>query len=107
MKISTTGLKFGKNTVKTQYHYASESNKHQISWQTQQDLTITITSFIDLCKYTMDKKFQDIYPEKTYIIPRRLNQDIVESWFSHQRGLCGDSQATVSQYAQNNTKLLS
>jgi hypothetical protein len=52
---------------------------------TQQDLTITITSFIDLCKYTMDKQFQNIYPKKTYIIPRRLNQDIVESWFSHQR----------------------
>lgn len=56
----------------------------------------------------MDKKFQDIYPEKPYIIPRRLNQDIVESWFSHQRGLCGDScEPTVSQYGQNNTKLLS
>ena len=55
----------------------------------------------------MDKKFHDIHPEKTYIIPRRLNQDIVESWFSHQRGLCGDShEPTVSQYGQNNTKLL-
>ena len=72
-------FKIWQNTVKTQYHSASESNKHQISWQTQQDLTITITSFIDLCKYIMDKKFQDIYPEKPYIIPRRLNQDIVES----------------------------
>jgi hypothetical protein len=40
----------------------------------------------------MDKKFQDIYPEKPYIIPRRLNQDIVKSWFSDQRGLCDDSQ---------------
>jgi hypothetical protein len=56
----------------------------------------------------MDKKFQDIYPEKPYIIPRCLNQNIVESWFSHQRGLCGDSrEPTVSQYGQNNTKLLS
>jgi hypothetical protein len=56
----------------------------------------------------MDNKFQDICPEKPYIIPRRLNQDIVESWFSHQRGLCGDSrEPTVSQSGQNNTKLLS
>ena len=56
----------------------------------------------------MDKQFQNIYPKKTYIIPRRLNQDIVESWFSHQRWLCGDSrEPTVSQYGQNNTKLLS
>jgi hypothetical protein len=36
-------FKIWQNTVKTQYHSASESNKHQISWQTQQDLTITIT----------------------------------------------------------------
>ncbi|CAG2207965.1 unnamed protein product [Mytilus edulis] len=31
------------------------------------------------------------YPTKPYTIPKRFNQDIVEGWFSHQRGCCGDN----------------
>ena len=69
---------------------------------------MTLSSFIDLLKYIFSQQFQEKYPSKPYIIPKRLNQDIVEGWFSHQRGCCGDNrEPTVLQYGYNNMKLLS
>ena len=86
----------------------SEIQKHNISWQTIQDTHLTLSSFIDLLKYIFSQQFQEKYPSKPYIIPKRLNQDIVEGWFSHQRGCCGDNrEPTVLQYGYNNMKLLS
>ncbi|CAC5385467.1 unnamed protein product [Mytilus coruscus] len=86
----------------------SEIQKHNISWQTIQDVHLTLSSFIDLVKYVCSQQFQMKYPTKPYIIPKRFNQDIVEGWFSHQRGCCGDNrEPTVIQYGYNNTKLLS
>ena len=59
----------------------SEIQKCSLSWQTIQDVHLTISSVVDLIKYTNSEEFKEKYPSATYIIPKRLNQDIVESWF--------------------------
>ena len=51
---------------------------------------LTIGSFVDLVKYTNSDELKEKYPPVTYIIPKRLTQDIVESWLSYQIGCCGD-----------------
>ena len=91
-----------------QFIIPSEIQNHRISWQTIEDVHLTISSLIDLVKYISREDFRVMYPSAPYIIPKRLNQDIVESWFSHQRGCCGDNrEPTVMQYGCNSTKLLS
>ncbi|CAC5390213.1 unnamed protein product [Mytilus coruscus] len=96
------------NDIENKYIMPSEVQKHNISWQTRQDVHLTISAFLDLIKYISSEQCQTMYPSKPYIIPKRLSQDIVESWFSQQRACCGSSrEPTVMQYGFNCTKLLS
>jgi hypothetical protein len=67
----------------------NEMQKCCISWQTIQDVHLTIGSFVDLVKYTNSDEFKEKYPPVSYIIPKRFNQDIVKSWFSYQMDCCG------------------
>ena len=81
-----------------------------MSWQTFQEVHLTLGCFVDLVQYTNSEEFKEKYPSATYMIPKRLNQDIhvVESWFSFQIGCCGDvREPTVLQYENNSTKLIS
>ena len=50
----------------------SEIQKCSLSWQTIQDVHLTISSFVDLIKYTNSEEFKEKYPSATYIIPKRL-----------------------------------
>ena len=53
------------------------------------------------------KEFKNSYGE-LYIIPKRLNQDIVESFFSSQRQMCGGStNMTAFTYGYNVNGLIS
>lgn len=53
------------------------------------------------------KEFKDAYGE-LYIIPKRLNQDIVESFFSSQRQMCGGStNMTAFTYGYNVNGIIS
>lgn len=60
-------------------------------------------------------QFQSKYPDKYYIIPKRISQDVVESFFSLQRQSCGGTNnMTAYTYGYNisstlasSTKLLS
>jgi hypothetical protein len=68
---------------------------------------LTLSSFIDLLKYLFSQQFHEKNPSKPYIISKKLNkdQDIVEGWFSHQRGCCGNNRIpSVSQYGYKNIK---
>jgi hypothetical protein len=72
-----------------EYIIPSEIQKHNISWQTIQDIHLTLSSFIDLLKYLFSQQFQEKNPSKPYIILKKLNKDQdIEGWFSHQRGCC-------------------
>ena len=63
-----------------------------MSWQTM-EVHLTIGAFVDLDKYTNSEEFKEKYLSATYIIPKRLNQDIVESFLSVSKGFLGMSRA--------------
>ena len=73
---------------------SNEIQKCSISWQTTQDVNLTLCCFVDLVQYTNSKEFKEKYISATYTNPKRINQEIhvVKSWFSFQIGCCGDLQ---------------
>jgi hypothetical protein len=73
---------------------SNEIQKCSISWQTTQDVHLTLCCFVDLVQYTNSEEFKEKYISATYTNPKRINQEIhvVESWFSFQIGCCGDLQ---------------
>ena len=60
---------------------SNEMQKCRLSWQTIQDVHLTLGSFNDLVKYTSSEELKEKFLSATYIIPKRLNQyiDVVES----------------------------
>ena len=61
----------------------------------------TIDALKRLLKFIDSKKFREEYGE-LFIIPAKLNQDFVESFFSTQRQMCGGTQnMTAYVYACN------
>ena len=73
---------------------SNEIQKCSISWQTTQDVHLTLCCFVDLVQYTNSEEFKEKCISATYNNPKRINQEIhvVESWFSFQIGCCGDLQ---------------
>lgn len=68
---------------------------------------LSISCLQELVGYITQTEFQEVYGE-VYLIPKRLNQDIVESFFSLQRQLCGGNRnITAYSYAYNVNGILS
>ncbi|CAB4035651.1 Hypothetical predicted protein, partial [Paramuricea clavata] len=62
---------------------------------------VTIDALKGLLKFMESDKFQEEYGE-LFLIPGKLNQDFVESFFSCQRQMCGGTQnMTAYVYAYN------
>ena len=62
---------------------------------------MSIDGLKELVAYLNTDEFKDKYGN-VYVIPKRLNQDIVESFFSSQRQMCGGSQnMTAFTYGYN------
>ena len=70
-------------------------------------LQLSISCLQELMAYITSEEFKEVYGE-AYLIPKRLNQDIVESFFSLQRQLCGGNRnMTAYSYAYNVNGILS
>ena len=64
-------------------------------------LKVSIDGLKELVAYINTDEFKAEYGN-VYIIPKRLNQDIVESFFSSQRQMCGGSRnMTAFTYGYN------
>ena len=78
-------------------------------------LQVSINGFNSLVQFVESPLFQSKYPDNHYIIPKRISQDVVESFFSVQRQSCGGTtNMTAYTYGYNisstlasSTKLLS
>ena len=78
-------------------------------------LQVSINGFKSLVQFIESPLFQSKYPGNHYIIPKRISQDVVESFFSIQRQSCGGTNnMTAYTYGYNisstiasSTKLLS
>jgi hypothetical protein len=78
-------------------------------------LQVSINGFKSLVQFIESPLFQSKYPGNHYIIPKRISQDVVESFFSVQRQSCGGTNyMTAYTYGYNisstlasSTKLLS
>jgi len=64
-------------------------------------LKVSIDGLKELVAYINTDEFKAEYGN-VYIIPKRLNQDIIESFFSSQRQMCGGSRnMTAFTYGYN------
>ena len=82
------------------------SNEMQHIMANKSNVPLTIDSFVYLFEYTNSEEYKEKYTSATYIIPKRLNQRILEAWFSLQKGCCVDGrEPTVMQYDNNSTKI--
>ena len=78
-------------------------------------LQVSINGFKSLVQFIESPLFQSNYPGNHYTIPKRISQDVVESFFSIQRQSCGGTNnMTAYTYGYNigstiasSTKLLS
>ena len=52
-------------------------------------LQVSINDLKALLQFVESPLFQSKYPDNHYIIPKRISQDVVESFFSVQRQSCG------------------
>ena len=64
------------NRIEHEFIMSNEMQKCRLSWQTIQDVHLTLGTFVDLVKYTSSEEFKEKFLSATYIIPKRLNQDI-------------------------------
>ena len=70
-------------------------------------LQVAINGFKSLVQYTDSAIFQSMYPGNHYIIPKRISQDVVESFFSIQRQACGGTtNMTAFTYGYNINSIL-
>ncbi|XP_013422136.2 uncharacterized protein LOC106182054 isoform X2 [Lingula anatina] len=74
----------------------TNDQKHLFSHQTRDDLSSSILGFIS---YVDNKLLR--FPS-TYVVPARLNSDLVENFFSSQRAMCNGANAnpTYLQYCK-------
>ncbi|KXJ19976.1 hypothetical protein AC249_AIPGENE15268 [Exaiptasia diaphana] len=102
-----TYFKNWKAELQQLYKAKAEISSHFITWQTMFDLEVSIDGLKELLTYIQSVEFQNSYGQ-LYIIPKRLNQDIVESFFSSQRQMCGGStNMTAFTYGYNVNGLIS
>ena len=63
---------------------------------------MTIDGLKELLAYMDTDEFKQEYGSDLYIVPKRLNQDVVESFFSSQRQMCGGTRnMTAYTYGYN------
>ncbi|XP_028407341.1 uncharacterized protein LOC114529968 [Dendronephthya gigantea] len=95
-------FKSWKNELASIYALKSEISSHFISWQTMFDIQVTINGFKALVKFIGTPEFRSLHGSPPYIIPKRISQDIVESFFSMQRQACGGTNnMTAYTYGYN------
>ena len=87
----------------------SARRDHFMSWQTLEDLKLTLAAMKAFIKYIEDDEdFNNNVGRNLYIIPKRISQDFVESFFSKQRQSCGGTQnMTAFTYGYNINSSLS
>ena len=85
------------------FNSKSARRDHFMSWQTLEDLTLSLATLKALINYIKnDNFFTNKFGRDLYIIPKRISQDFVESFFSKQRQSCGGTQnMTAYTYGYN------
>ena len=69
---------------------------------------VTINGFKELIKFIGTPEFKSLHGSHPYIIPKRVSQDIVESFFSMQRQACGGTNnMTAYTYGYNVNSMIS
>ena len=93
--------------LRNDYPERSQRAPHFISWQTHEDINLTVNGFCGLTAHLCQPSFTSQHFAGHFIIPKRLSQDIIESHFSQQRGGCGGNQnMTAYAYSYNNQRLM-
>ena len=93
--------------LRNDYPERSQRGPHFISWQTHEDINLTVNGFCGLIAHLCQPSFTSQHFAGHFIIPKRLSQDIIESHFSQQRGGCGGNQnMTAYAYSYNNQRLM-
>ena len=99
-----TGWKSG---LRDLYPQGKEVSSRFISWQTFDDVCMTVDGLCALIEYIASEQFHVLHGPGYYIVPKRLNQNIIESHFSMRRAACGGStNMTAVTYAYNNQRLI-
>jgi hypothetical protein len=70
-------------------------------------LQFTINGFKALVKFIAAPEFSSLHQSQPYIIPKRISQDVVESFFSMQRQACGGTNMTAYTYGYNVNSMIS
>ena len=72
------------------------------AWQTFEDLCLTVNGLCGFIDHIVHLRFVAKYGGGLFVIPKRLSQDIVESYFSLQRSSCGGN-TNMTGYVYGNT----
>ena len=93
--------------VERTYGTKAEQASHIISWETQFDLKLSVDALKQIVNILNDPMFVLRYGQ-LYILPSKLNQDVVEGFFSCQRQMCsGNRNMTSYVYGYNVNGVLS
>ena len=57
-----------------------------VAWQTFEDVCLSVNGLTGLVSYIASAQFQKKHGKDHFIIPKRINQDIIESHFAHAAG---------------------
>lgn len=89
--------------------YLDKTERHQrfVAWQTYEDLRLAVNGLSALIDHITELKFIAQYGSGFFVIPRRLSQDILESYFSIQRASGGgNTNMTAYSYGHNTQHLI-
>ena len=96
-----------KRDVAVKFLDKSERQQRFIAWQTFEDLCLTINGLHKFLDYITSLQFLAKHGGGRFVIPKRLSQDIVESYFSLQRSSCGgNTNMTAATYGSNAQSLI-
>ena len=81
--------------------------KRFVAWQTFDGVCLAINELCALIDYFSEPQFQEKHGRGAFIIPKRISQDIVESYFSLQRSSCGgNTNMTAYTYGHSTQQLI-
>ena len=78
--------------------------KRFVAWQTFEDLCMAVDGLSALIDHVVKLPFVAKYGGGFFVIPKRLSQDIVESYFSLQRSSCGGNMNMTGYVYGNNAQ---
>ena len=96
-----------KNELSVEYLDKKERAQRFVAWQTYEDICLAVNGLFGLTDYVTDLRFLAKHGGGAFIIPKRISQDIVESYFSLRRSACGsNSNMTAFAYGNNTQHLI-